>query len=118
MLGFSVYVETSVWSFAFAMDLPDSRAHTLVFFDRCRQGLIRPYVSSIVLEEISRADEETRDRLAALIRDVGPTVLDVTDEAEHLAEAFVQSRVVPRGKPEDARHVALAFVEELDILVS
>ncbi len=113
-----VYVETSVWSVAFADDAPNYQADTLAFFDRCRGGILDTYVSDIVLAEIARADEPLRTRLTGLVREVRPTLIGFSPPAGELADRFVREGVVPRSKPEDARHVASAFVEELDVLVS
>ena len=114
----NIYVETSVWSFAFAEDAPDYRSDTLTFLDRCREGRVRPFVSQVVLDEIDRADAPLRTQLIELLNEIGPGVVGCTDQAERLAHAFLRERVVPVKKPEDARHVAVAFAEELDVLVS
>ncbi len=118
MAELDVYVETSVWSCAFAQDVPDYRRDTLAFFDQCRKGRLGAFASDVVLEEMDRSEPTLRERLLNLVRDVGPTILELTPPAERLAESFLRERVVPRGKPEDAHHVAMAFVEELDVLVS
>jgi hypothetical protein len=113
-----IYVETSVWSFAFADDAPDYQADTLAFFGRCRRNEIEPFVSGVVLDEIDRADPPLRARLIGLVQEIRPTAVDLTAKAMRLAEAFHRERVVPTAKPEDARHVAIGFAEELDALVS
>jgi predicted nucleic acid-binding protein len=113
-----VYVETTVWSFAFADDAPDYRSETLRFFDRCREGAIRPVISSIVLREIGRARPERRGLLERLVREIRPVLVPVSERAVALAEAFVASQAVPPSKPDDARHVAVAFAESVPVLVS
>ena len=118
MAALAVYVETSVWSFAFADDVPDYRADTLLFFERCRSGMVTPCVSPAVLDEIEQARPPIRERLADLIRNIGPPVLEITSDAERLAAAFIRERIVPANKPEDACHVAVAFDHEFDVLVS
>lgn len=113
-----IYIETSVWSFAFADDSPDYRDHTLLFFGRCRSGQIEPVISTVVLEEIEAAAEPKRSQLAALVREVDPALIPLTPEAARLADFFVSNRAVPASKPADARHVAAAFTSGLDVLVS
>ena len=113
-----VYVETSVWSFAFAEDAPDYRDDTLAFLERCRAGAFETFVCPLVLEEIERADEPLRTKLAELIRQTGPALIEFSPAAAALADRFVEARVVPASKPEDAGHVAAAFIEEMDVLVS
>lgn len=114
----AVYVETSVWSFAFADDAPDYRIDTLRFFDRCRQGKLAPFVSTVVVEELQRARPPLRDQLNELLAEIHPVVLGRPPDVDRLAAAFVRERAVPANKPEDARHVGVAFVHGLDVLVS
>ncbi len=78
----SVYVETSVWSFAFAGDAPNYRLDTLGFFDGCRAGYLEPFVSPIVLGELEPAEPPLRDRLMDLIRDVSPAEVLYDDELD------------------------------------
>jgi hypothetical protein len=113
-----VHIETSVWSFAFAQDAPESRADTGVFFDLCRKRSYEPYISDAVLSEIQFAPVPLRNRLKGLLRDVGPVLLPWLPEADDLSDAFVRARAVPPSKPQDARHVAIAVVHGLDVLVS
>lgn len=113
-----VYVETSVWSFAYAEDVPEYRADTMAFLDLCTRRLFEPYVSSVVLSEIQFAQPPLRRRLEELIQGVKPVMLPWLPEADDLSEAFVRERAVPPGKPQDARHVAIAVAHGIDVLVS
>jgi predicted nucleic acid-binding protein len=118
MQKYNVYIETSVWSFAFAEDVPEYKADTLRFFELCRKRAFESYISGAVLSEIQHADAPLRKRLEELVRNVKPVLLSTLPEAESLSEAFLRENVVPVGKPEDARHVAIALVYGLDVLVS
>ena len=118
MQKFHICIETSVWSFAFAEDVPDYKADTLTFFELCKKRAFEPYISRAVLSEIQHADAPLRKRLEELVRDVKPVLLSTLPEAESISEAFLRENVVPVGKPEDARHVAIALVYGLDVLVS
>lgn len=118
MRKLKVYIETSVWSFAFAEDVPNYREDTLAFLERCRAGVFETFVCPLVLEEIERASEPLRTKLAELVRQIAPTLIEFSPAAAELADRFVREGVVPAGKPEDAGHVAAAFIEEMDVLVS
>jgi len=118
MQKFHIYIETSVWSFAFAEDVPDYRADTLTFFELCKKQVFESYISRAVLSEIHRAHTTLRKRLEELVRDVKPAMLPTLPETDSLSKAFIRENVVSSGKPEDARHVAIAMVHGLDVLVS
>jgi predicted nucleic acid-binding protein len=113
-----VYIEMSVWSFAFAEDVPEYRADTTAFLDPCRKRLFEPYLSTAVLSEIQFAQAPLRRRLEELVRTVKPVLLPWLPEADDLSEAFVRERAVPPSKPQDAWHVAIAMAHDLDVLVS
>lgn len=118
MKSVRVYIETSVWGFVFAEDVPECRADTIAVFDLCRRRVFDPCISSVVLREIGFAQPALRTRLEGLIRDVKPTLLAWLPEADDLSEAFVREKAAPPSKPEDARHVAIAVAHGLDVLVS
>ena len=113
-----IYVETTVWSFALTDDAPDFRADTEEFLERCTHGVFRPFISSLVMDEIRRSESPLREQLERVISDVRPTLFPVSDQALSLADAFLAAGVVPPRKPEDAGHVAAAFDMGLDVLVS
>jgi len=118
MRRLSIYVETSVWSHAFADDAPQSRDATLEFLATARQTKYHLFVSDIVLAEISRASDELAVRLRQLLQEFQPVLLEFDDDMDRLAESFLQHGAVPPSKLEDAQHVAAATISELDVLVS
>lgn len=118
MRKLSIYVETSVWSHAFADDAPESRDATLEFLEAARQGKYDLFVSEIVLAEISQASHELAARLRQLLEELDPAFLEFDEDMDRLAQEFLQRGALPRSRIEDAQHVAVAVVSELDALVS
>ncbi len=118
MKNVQVYIETSVWSFVFAEDVPEYRSDTIAFFDLCRRRVYEPYISGVVLSEIEFARPPLRKKLEDLIRDIKPVLLPWLPEADDLSGAFVREKAVPPSKPEDARHVAITIAHRLDVLAS
>jgi predicted nucleic acid-binding protein len=113
-----VYIETTVWSFAFADDSPIMRVQTREFFESCRAGKFEPIIGPPVLAEIARADLPKRNHLVELVREDRPLVHDFDERAMSLASEFVRFGAVPPSKPDDASHVAVAFSAKADALVS
>jgi len=115
-----VYLDTSVVNFVFADDAPDFQRATLDFFEHyARQYEL--YVSDVVLLEIDRTEDlEHRRRLISVLQEHGVDLLpnDDVDEVRRLAEQYLDRRVLPESKIEDAMHVAFATVHDMDILLS
>src|SRR5216683_3528132 len=113
-----VYVETSVWGMILDKQPRALRQPTIQFLRQCDQGLFIPYISAVVLREIGRAEAQARTRMLREIDRLAPVTLEASEASEELAEAYLRAGVVPAKKLDDARHVAIATVARLDIVVS
>lgn len=115
-----VYVETSVVSYLTARQSRDlvraaRQEVTLEWFDRRRKEFDL-YISALVLQEAGQGDREAaRKRLEALD---GLPLLKLTDEAVVLAEALLKEGPFPAKAADDAIHLALATVSEMDFLLT
>jgi rRNA-processing protein FCF1 len=113
-----IYLETSVFNFVFADDAPDKKADTIKLFEEIGQGKYQPFTSAYVYDELSKAQEEKRNKMYALINGYGVNALPATQEIERLAKIYVQEGIIPQKYDADALHIAAASVNELDIIVS
>lgn len=113
-----IYVETSVWNFQFAEDALEKQEITRQFFVEARQGLFELYASDVVLQELRAASEPRRSQLLRFLDLVGPTLLDVSPAAIALGDEYVRAGAVPARYANDGLHVAVATVEDMDILLS
>ncbi len=119
MIDVRIYVDSSVWNGAFDDHVPEIQAQTLRFFDRVQAGAgAVAYLSNVVLQELGNAPEQRMSALADLIRRVAVTRCDLDEESAALAEAYIHHGILTAGHLADARHVAVATVAQLDILVS
>jgi len=113
-----LYLETSAWNFYFADDAPEYRDITKEFFELVFKGVYDVYISEVVIKELRGASEELQKKLFKLVNKCSPKEFRVTKEAEELAELYIKKRVVPAKKWEDALHVGVATVRDIDVIVS
>jgi hypothetical protein len=113
-----VYVETSVWGMTLENQPRALREPTKRFLRQCGSGVFAPYVSTVVLQEIELAGASAATRMVREINRLGPTALEPSEESEELAEAYLRAGVIPAKKRDDARHVVIATVAGLQIVVS
>lgn len=118
MKKLELYIETSTWNFLFADDAPEKRDITKAFFSVVETGTYEIYISEIVINEILRAPLDIRRNLIGVIEKYQPIQLETNDEMRQLAIAYIQAKVVPVKKVEDALHVAVATVDGLDAVIS
>jgi predicted nucleic acid-binding protein len=76
------------------------------------------YISTIVTQEINRADESATAQMVEEVEKLAPVLLQPNAESEELAEAYLRAGVIPAKKRADALHVAIATVAGIDIVVS
>ena len=120
MKKLKIYLDTSVINFLFADDTPDFKKITEDFFKEYF-GRYDIFVSDIVLLEINKTvDQEQKSRLLSVIDDYPFKILEIANHEAigYLSELYIKEGVIPQKKKEDALHIAVATVYEMDILLS
>lgn len=115
-----IYIETSVISYLTARPSRDvvtlarqQRTHDLwhLFGTRCT-----PVISALVIEEITRGNADAAEQRLAVCRPFA--VLAVTPPAVELAQTLMARGAVPPTEPEDALHIAIAVIAQVDYIAS
>jgi len=112
-----IYLETTLFNYYFDTDR-DAHADTVKLFKEIAKGKFEAYTSIAVLEELKKAPVEKRDAMLALVDEYGITTLQVTEEAERLADIYVSKGIIPLKYETDSVHIAVATVNDLDLIVS
>ena len=109
----SLYLDTSVIGGYYDAEF---MANTRALWRLQEAGRFRFVSSQLVIDEIARAPERVRElmRTTFAARDV----LDVSVEMENLAATYMIQKIVPAGFADDAQHVAVCSVAQIDYLVS
>ena len=115
-----VYIETSVVSYFTGKITRDiviagHQASTKDFWLKLDNELM-PVISALVIKETSQGDiAKAEDRTRAI---QGFTVIDISKEAENLAELLINNHGIPKEFPEDALHIAIATVAKVDFIAT
>jgi predicted nucleic acid-binding protein len=114
-----IYLDTSVINFLFSEQSPEKREVTLEFFDNYLNDY-EVYISDIVIAEINRTKIiEKRNILLDAVKRYEIEIYDViTSEILELADHYINARIIPETKIDDAQHIAFATFYEFDILLS
>ena len=120
MKQLKIYLDTSVINFLFADDAPDFKKITEDFFEnyvKLEKYLV--YVSDVVIKEIEKTNDKTkRTKLLQVISDYKLRILTLNEEGDRLANIYIKKKVIPVKKLEDAEHIAIATINQMDILLS
>ena len=118
-----IYLDTSVINFLFADDAPEKKDITIDFFENyVKTKLYEVYISPIVIDEINRtSDEYKKQRLLNVVSSYDIKIIDISekeDEIENLAYVYIDKNIIPKNKIEDALHISVCSVLNIDYLLS
>lgn len=118
-----IYLDTSVINHLFAADAPDLQAATIEFFENfVSSRRYEIFVSTIVVDEIMKTNNPNKRQV--LLDVISKYQLDILIfdnerlEVMDLAKHYIQNGIIPEKKAEDALHIAIATVYEMDVLLS
>ena len=119
-MGNRVYIETSIISYLTAWPSPEilmaaSQEITRIWWEdkRSRYDL---FISELVFVEASRGDPDAAQRRLEKLQ--GLSELEITTETLALANRFLDEGALPKVAANDATHLAVAAMNELDYLLT
>jgi len=118
MKSLKIYLETTVFNFLFAEDSPDKKQDAIKLFEEVKQGKYIPYTSDYVLQELLKAEEPKRTKMVNLLDQYGIKLMATDTNAENLADKYVAEKIIPIKYRMDGIHIAMATINNLDIIVS
>lgn len=117
-MSYRLYIDTSVFGAVFDEEDPERVKLTRSVLRRIKQAPYEAFIGTPVLEEISIAPLRLRVTLERQIKTLSPILVEEGAASLRLAEAYMDARLVPAPKRNDARHIAIATVADLDMIVS
>jgi len=109
-----IYLDTSVFGGYFE---PEFELWTKVLFDKIMNSEIKMLYSQMTDIELIRAPKYVKD----LIKQIPVTYIEffaITNEANQLADQYIKENVVGKTSVEDCIHIAIATLNNADILAS
>jgi predicted nucleic acid-binding protein len=112
-----IYVETSVISFLLAKDAPEKMKITQEFFKKVMKDY-DVFISELVLAEIEKSPEPQKSFFINIIEKYKLNALKLNEEARKLADEYLKAKIVPKKYFNDVFHIAVATVNNMDVIVS
>ena len=116
----AVYIETTIISYLTARATRDPITAGWIDLTKKWWSEERPrfeiYVSDVVLREASQGDAEAVRRRIRVLQGLAP--IRSESKAQVLADAFLRNLAMPANAADDALHVAVAAVNELNYLLT
>ena len=112
------YLDTSIFNFVYEEKDLEKRDLTKKLFEDLPLMAEGIYISDEVVREISRADEPKRSKMEGLLKKHSPYLLGINTEVEDLANFYVKEGMIPEKYREDAVHIAVAVVNDIEAIIS
>jgi predicted nucleic acid-binding protein len=112
-----VYLETTMFNYYFD-ETKEDRPVTIAFFEAIGAGQFEAYTSVYAVEELENASEPKRTDMLNLIGKYNVKILTAVDEAIYLSQLYITSAIIPEKKRLDALHIAIATVNDIDMILS
>jgi hypothetical protein len=117
MRTLKVYLETTLFNF-YVDENRDAHAYTVKLFKEIAEGKYEAYTSTYVTDELENAPEAKRDEMMRLIPEYDIAVLAPNEEAARIADIYIREGIIPQKYRTDGLHIAIATVNDLDMIVS
>ncbi len=113
-----LYLDTSVPSAYYDTSKPVRQLVTQKWFENEALSY-ELYISVVTAEEIGKIRNEKKKRnVSELTVKFGMKILEFSEKAGELADEYMNRGAIPLSEPQDAYHIAIATVNELDALAS
>lgn len=109
-----IYIDTSVIGGYFDEEFCEA---TILLFQRLENCEVIFVVSDLLDIELINAPEKVRNLLHQYSKDNFERV-ELTEDAEKLANTYIAEKVVGKTSLEDCRHIAMATINKVDVLAS
>jgi hypothetical protein len=109
-----IYLDTSVFGGYFD---PEFELWTKILFEKILKGDYSIIFSRMTDIELEPAPERIKNLVISIPKDI-IEFIDITDQATDLAEEYLKENVVGKTSRADCIHIALATLNNADILVS
>ena len=113
-----VYIETTLFNYYYDDDRGFAHESTIKLFNDIAAGKYEAFTSTYVTDELENAKEAKRDKMMDLISEYNIAVLAPSDEAVRIADLYITENIIPQKYKTDALHIAIATVNDLDMIIS
>ena len=117
----SVYIDTLVVSYLTARPTRDMvtavRQVETIEWWTTQSPYFELFSSDVTIDEAGEGDEDAANRRTEVLREM-TVILPLTQEASSLADALLAGGAIPERAVKDARHVAVAAVNNVDYILT
>ena len=114
-----IYLDTSIIGYLYQDTQPEKMAETQKLWELIKNGVYEVIISNLLLEELSNnPNEGVKNTLLGFLAEIDYEIVPVTPEIERIAVMIISQGILTKKSYEDCLHIATAFVNDCNLLVS
>ena len=117
MKKLKIYLETTVFNWYFETERV-FHTETVRLFEEIAEGKHEAFASQYVIDELTEASEPRLSQTLSLLEQYPIIVLNASQEAEDLAQAYAEYKAISPKHRFDRLHLACAVINGLDAVIS
>lgn len=114
MKNLRIYLDTSIIGGCFDEEFREWSNKMIKEF---KIGLYIPVISDLTIDEVRKAPLFVQNVLSELI-DFGCEMIQESEESIELAQKYLKEEILSNNFDNDARHIAVATINNVDIIIS
>ena len=113
-----LFIETTVFNFYFEGKQGKKQRDSNRLFEDIALGKYEAYTSHVVIDELAKASEEKFEKMKVLSEKFIKKIVIPSAESILLAKKYIAKNIIPEKHLDDALHIAIASVNNLDFVIS
>ena len=113
-----IFIETTVFNFYFEGKQGKKQKDAIRLFEEIARGRYEAFTSEMVIEELKKAPGSKFKKMDALLQKHIKRTIAHLPEAGALANIYIEKGIIPVKYKNDAAHIAMATVNNLDFVIS
>lgn len=113
-----VYLDTSVISYLKQEDAPEKTGITLNLWEKFKTGCYDICLSDITIAEINKCNKEKLIFCNQKLGEIEYTNFEINDDVFDLVDEIIDTGILSEKSFEDCQHIAIAVLNECDVIVS
>jgi len=113
-----LYLETTIFNFYYIDKESQKKEDTHKLFEAIRKGKYAAFTSEYVLKELARDNNIKFRKMINLIEKYVYSMVSLEEEINFITKVYIGKRIIPNKYLTDAKHIAMATVNNLDFVVS
>ena len=113
-----LFIETTVFNFYLEGKQGKKQKDAMRLFEEIAKGKYEAYSSEEVLRELQKTTTDKYEQMLSLYGQYVKKTIAITAEADLIAKIYISKGIIPRKYLEDALHIAMATVNNLDFVIS